>query len=184
LNDHIKKEAERLFNELDDVHVMALDLYDGNVATTRDEAMTYIRQVDAARAEAIITGAGDFAGKDAKIATIGWCFGGGWSLQAAIISGMKTVGCVIYYGSPEKDVERLKALNSDVLGIFAIHDGGIGPDVVAEFEKNMVSAEKSVTVHSFDAAHAFANPSSPRYKEAAAQTANMLALDYLKRKFE
>jgi len=131
LNEHIKKEAERLYNELGNVHVMAIDLYDGNVASTREDAMKYIRQVQSERAGAIIKGAGDFAGENAQIATIGWCFGGGWSLQAAILSGTKTIGCVIYYGTPEKDVERLKKLNSDVLGIFAIHDGGIGPDVVA-----------------------------------------------------
>ncbi len=183
LNGHIKKEAERLYDELGDVNVMALDLYDGNVATNRDDAMKYIRQVQKERAIAIISGAGDFAGKEAKIATIGWCFGGGWSLQAAIISGDKTVGCVMYYGSPEKDVERLKSLNSDVLGIFALHDGGLGPDVVSQFQNNMIAAEKSITIHSFDAAHAFANPSSPRYKEEAAQSANALTLEYLKKKF-
>lgn len=182
LNDHIKKEAERLFTELEDVHVLALDLYDGKVATNRDEAMTYIRAVDSDRASAIISGASAFAGSDAKIATIGWCFGGGWSLQAALLGGTKTVGCVIYYGRPEKDVEKLKTLNSDVLGIFALHDGGLGPDVVSEFQKNMIAAEKSITIHSFDAAHAFANPSSPRYKEEAAQTANNLVLTYLQKR--
>jgi len=184
LNSHIKKEAERLYSALDNVNVMAIDLYDGNVATTREDAMKYIRQVESDRAGSIITGAGDFAGDNAKIATIGWCFGGGWSLQAALISGSKTIGCVIYYGTPEKDVERLKTLHSDVLGIFALHDGGIGPDVVAQFQKDMIAAEKSIVVHSFDAAHAFANPSSSRYKEEEAQAANALALEYLKKKFQ
>ena len=183
LNSHIKKEAERLYDALGDVNVMAIDLYDGNVATTREDAMTYIRQVTSERALAILSGASEFAGENAKIATIGWCFGGGWSLQAAIASGSKSVGCVMYYGTPEKEVERLKTLQSDVLGIFALHDGGIGPDVVAQFQKDMITAEKSVTIHSFDAAHAFANPSSARYKEKEAQAANKLALEYLREKF-
>ena len=103
--------------------------------------------------------------------------------KAAIASGSKSVGCVMYYGTPEKEVERLKTLQSDVLGIFALHDGGIGPDVVAQFQKDMITAEKSVTIHSFDAAHAFANPSSTRYKEKEAQAANKLALEYLREKF-
>lgn len=183
LNGHIKKEAERLYSELGNVNVMAIDLYDGNVATTREDAMKYIRAVKSDRASSIIEGALSYAGQNARVATIGWCFGGGWSLQAAIISGNQAVGCVMYYGSPEKDVERLKTLNSDVLGIFAIHDGGLGPDVVAQFEKDMIAAEKSINVHSYDAQHAFANPSSPRYHEASAQSANAIVLNYLKNKF-
>ena len=183
LNDHIKKEAERFYNELGNVNVMAIDLYDGNVASTREDAMKYIRQVTNERADAIISGAVDYSGSNSKIATIGWCFGGGWSLQSALIAGSHSVGCVMYYGRPEQDVEKLKTLNSDVLGIFAVHDSGIGPDVVAKFQNDMVEAGKSITVHSFDAEHAFANPSSPRYNSNAAQMANQLALAYLKGKF-
>jgi len=48
----------------------------------------------------------------------------------------------------------------------------------------MIAANKSLNVHSFDAAHAFANPSSSRYKEEAAQSANALSLAYLKKKFK
>ena len=184
LNGHIKKEAERLYNELGNVNVMAIDLYDGNVATNREDAMKYIRQVTNERAAAIIEGALTYSGPDARVATIGWCFGGGWSLQAALISGGNAIGCVMYYGSPEKDVERLKTLQTDVLCLFAIHDGGLGPDVVAQFEKDMIAAKKSINVHSYDAQHAFANPSSPRYHEASAQSANAIALQYLKNKYK
>jgi len=184
LNEHIKKEAERLYNALGNVNVLAIDLYDGNVASTREEAGNLMRSVSMERAVAIIKGAFDHAGDNAEVATIGWCFGGGWSLQSALIGGGRIIGCVIYYGMPEKDVEKLKTLNSDVLGIFASREQWISPQVVKEFEENMKNADKQLAVHSFDANHAFANPSSESYNSEAATEANKISLAYLKEKFE
>ncbi|HAA11841.1 MAG TPA: dienelactone hydrolase, partial [Cytophagales bacterium] len=78
LNGHIKREAERLFEDLDrQVNVLALDLYDGQVGTTREEASQLVRSADNDRLFAIIEGARAHAGDDAEIGTIGWCFGGG-----------------------------------------------------------------------------------------------------------
>jgi carboxymethylenebutenolidase len=132
------------------------------------------------RLNAIIEGAFKFVGKNAKVATIGWCFGGAQALNAALLGGKQTVGCVMYYGMPEKDINRLKTLNSDVLGIFAAKEEWISPKVVAEFEANMKKAGKTVTVKSYDALHAFANPSNPNYDKAATEEASKLSTDYLK----
>ena len=66
LNDHIKQEAERLFGELENVNVMALDLYDGNVADNPDDAGKYMKAVKQERCEAIINGALAVAGDEAK----------------------------------------------------------------------------------------------------------------------
>ena len=83
-NDYIKQTAEKLYNDLGNVNVMALDLYDGKVADNSKDAGKYMQGVKQERAESIIKGAMEFAGADAKIYTIGWCFGGGWSLQASL----------------------------------------------------------------------------------------------------
>ena len=77
------------------------------------------------RAKAIIKGAIAYAGPNAHIATIGWCFGGGWSLQASLLAGKQDVACVMYYGMPEQDVNKLKTLHADVLGNFANKDNWI-----------------------------------------------------------
>src|SRR5690606_1336980 len=97
LNNHIKQEAERLFDSLDNVNVMALDLYDGKVATIPKEAETLVNSVVEERANAIINGALAYAGEEAKVATIGWCFGGSWSLKASILAGEQGAACVIFY---------------------------------------------------------------------------------------
>ncbi|MBB6462696.1 dienelactone hydrolase family protein [Flammeovirga kamogawensis] len=183
LNDYVRNESDRLSKELGDVNVIALDLYDGKVGTTREQAGALMKACDPQRAASIIQGALAFVGKDAKIATIGWCFGGGWSLQAALQLKDQAVGCVMYYGMPVKDVDRLSQLNCDVLGIFGEKDKWINPEVVANFENHMQEAKKTVTVKMYAADHAFANPSSDRYNEKDAKNANTEALKYLKKKF-
>lgn len=185
LNDHIKQEVDRLHRELgDDVHVIALDMYDGMVATTRDKASQLMQSVEGERARAIIVGAQNLAGEDAEICTIGWCFGGGWSLQASLEVGEQAKGCVLYYGMPEEDVDRLANLNADVLGIFASKDQWINEEVVTNFDQRMGEAGKELTYKIFDADHAFANPSKDIYDEAAANEANGMALEFLKKSFE
>ncbi|MBI5916959.1 MAG: dienelactone hydrolase family protein [Bacteroidetes bacterium] len=182
LNDHIKQEADRLADSLGNVTVMALDLYDGQVTANPDEAGKIMGSVKPERSEAIIKGALAVAGKDGRVATIGWCFGGGWSLRSSILAADRAAGCVMYYGMPVEKAEELAPLQADVLGIFAEKDGWINQEVIGKFEALAKATGKKVENHWFDAEHAFANPTSPRYHEAAAQEANRLALDFLRRK--
>lgn len=180
LNDYIKRESAMYAQEMPGVNVIALDLYDGQVATTPEEASKLMQGVKTERAAAIIKGAELYAGPRAEFASIGWCFGGGWSLQAALLGGKQTVGCVMYYGMPEKEVAKLKTLHSDVLGLFAEQDKWINPEVVKQFEKDMAAAGKKVTVKEYPADHAFANPSNPKYNKELAADAHQKALAYLK----
>ncbi|GAA4380096.1 dienelactone hydrolase family protein [Hymenobacter koreensis] len=184
LNDYIKKEAATFASELPGVNVIAVDLYDGQVASTADEAGKLMQGVKTDRAESILKGVMSYAGPKAQFASVGWCFGGGWSLQAALLGGKQTVGAVMYYGMPEKDVNKLKTLNSDVLGIFASQEKWISPVVVAQFQKDMAAAKKNLTVKSYDADHAFANPSNPKYNQQFAADAHALTLAYLRKNFK
>jgi carboxymethylenebutenolidase len=180
LNDNIKRESELLYTTLGNVNVIALDMYDGQVTDNRDEAVKLIQAFKQERGDMIIKGALANAGKNAKIGTIGWCFGGGESLLASIIAGKQGEACVIYYGMPVDDVEKLKTLNAEVLGIFAGQEKRISPEVVKKFEADMKSAGKKLTVKSYDAEHGFANPSNPVYNEAATKDAWRLTVDFFK----
>ena len=181
LNDNIKRESENLYNQLGNVNVIALDMYDGKVATTSADASKTMQQFKQERGIAIIEGALSYAGPQAKVATIGWCFGGGLSLTAALEAGKQTVACVMYYGMPTDDVEKLKKLNSDVLNIWPTQDKYINKDVMDKFTANMKAAGKTLTVKSYDADHGFANPSNEKsYNEAAAKDAWKHTIDYLK----
>lgn len=181
LNDHIKSEADNYFSSLDGVNVIALDLYDGNVATTREQASEYMQSADQERIMKIIDAVNNWTGSEAKIATIGWCFGGGWSMQSSIAVNEKAVGCVVYYGMPESDAGKLETLNCKVLGVFASEDQWINQDVVSTYEKAMDSAGKKYETHWFEADHAFANPSNAKFNKEYAEQANAMALAFLKK---
>ena len=184
LNDHIKKQADILYNEMGgNVNVLAIDMYDGKVATTREDAAKYMQGADEKRLENIVNGALGYAGKKAKIASIGWCFGGGWSLKSAILSKKQAVGSVMYYGMPVQDVEKLKTLNCEVLGLFATEEW-ISKKIIEEFAENMKTANKLLNYKIFEAEHAFANPSNPKFDEKAATEANAMAISFLKEKFK
>lgn len=183
LNDYVKRESDRLFEELENVNVMALDLYDGRVATKREEAQTFMKSVSDERAYEIIDAALNKIGPDAKIATIGWCFGGGWSIKTAIRAGMQTQGCVMFYGMPVQEQEKLAKLNSDLLFIYGTQDNWINQEVADELNSKFEALNKEIEILAFDANHAFANPTQESYKESAAQEANAAALEYLKAKF-
>jgi carboxymethylenebutenolidase len=180
LNDFVKHESEKIYNDLGNVNIIDLDLYDGKVATTREDAGKYMQALSDARARAIINGAIAYVGPKARIATIGWCMGGGWSLQASLLAGKQDVACVMYYGMPEQDVTKLKALNGDVLGNFANKDKWINPKVVAKFADDMKAAGKKLYLHQYDADHGFANPSNPIYNSEATRDAYANTVAFLK----
>jgi carboxymethylenebutenolidase len=171
LNDYIKKESEALWTALGNANVIAIDLYDKKVASTREDAAKLVQSVTTDRANAIIRGAIAFVGSKAKIYSIGWCFGGGWSLQTSLLAGAQAAGCVMYYGMPEKDVDKLRNLHGDVLGIFGNKDQYINTKLVDEFAVNMGKAEKKLILKRYDADHGFANPSNPNFDKSSKEDA-------------
>jgi carboxymethylenebutenolidase len=180
LNDYIKREAENLYNDLGNVNVLALDMYDGKVGTTREEAGKYMQEFKQDRGNEIVKGALAYVGKEAKVGTIGWCFGGGQSMQATLTAGSQAAACVIYYGMPEDNLDRLKTLNCDVLDIWPTQDKYINKDVTDKFEKNMAAAGKKLTIKPYDADHAFANPSNPKHNKDFTADAYKNTLEFFK----
>ena len=169
LNDNIKGKSEELFKDLGNVNVLALDMYDGKLATDRETAGKYMSEFKQERGNAIVKGALVYAGSNARVGTVGWCFGGGQSMQATLAAATQAAACVIYYGMPEESIDKLKTLNCDVLGIFAAKEKWINQDVVKKFEANMKEAGKNLTVKNYDTDHGFANPSNPIYDKAASE---------------
>lgn len=180
LNDYIKQESEKLFNTLGNVNVIAIDLYDKKVASVKDSAAKYMQSVKSERAEAIIKGVINHVGSKANIATIGWCFGGGWSMQSALLAGKQSKACVMYYGMPEEKTEKLKTLNAPILFVWPEQDQWINKEMVSKFEVNMKTAKKSLEVNAYNADHAFANPSNPKFNKEFADDAFKNAIAFIK----
>lgn len=173
LNDHIRHWTDRL--AADGYAALAVDLYGGHVATNPDGAMALMKQVDETEALTLLDAAHEFLAADPRISAskqgvIGWCFGGGWSLRDAI-AHPRVDAAVIYYGHPITDPSVLASIDAPLLGVFANQDQAIPPAVVDEFAAALEQAGKSIELHRYDAAHAFANPSNPKYDQAAAADA-------------
>ena len=174
LNDNIRAMADRFAGE--GYLALAVDLYEGEVATDREGAL---RLVQAARArterlEENLRQARDYLEGlgAARVGSVGWCFGGGWSLRAAAMLGDRLDAAVIYYGRVTSEPADLESIRAPVLGLFGELDGGIPVESVREFEAAMRDLGKEVSIHVYpDADHAFANPSGTRYNAAAAEDA-------------
>ncbi len=172
LNDQIKAVAAEYAN-LGYV-ALAVDLMDGKVATTPDAARAQTGAVKAEEATDTLVSWADWLkqhqASTGKLGTVGWCFGGGWSLNASIATPVDAT--VIYYGRVTREAADLRNLEGPVLGHFGTQDKFINQEMVSGFEAELAKAEKSdVTIHWYDADHAFANPSSARYDDADAKLA-------------
>jgi len=181
LNDQIKSVAAEFANQ--GYTALAADLYGGRVADSRAAARILMSKVDADVAtetlETWIEWLRAHSAAGTKVATIGWCFGGGWSLDASLAAPIDAT--IVYYGRVNKTAAELAALKGPVLGHFATQDEWINRDMVSGFEAAMDVAGKSYTSYWYDAQHAFANPTSARYDEADAALAWQRTLEFLDR---
>jgi carboxymethylenebutenolidase len=153
------------------------------VATDRDAAMGAMKAVDPDKAAATLSAGLAFLANDPRIraprrAVIGWCFGGGWSLQTAL-AHPELDGAIVYYGQLETDPAKLAAIKARLLGVFGTRDKGIPPDQVSAFEAALKQAGVRAEVHSYDAEHGFANPSNPKYDQASSADAWAHVLAFL-----
>ncbi|MEN3974346.1 dienelactone hydrolase family protein [Emcibacter sp. SYSU 3D8] len=171
LNDYIRSMAVE-FSKLGFL-ALAIDLYGGKVGSTQKEASGYMSQVKPDEAtDTLVSWARWLAAhkqSTGRVGSVGWCFGGGWSMETGIEAG--TDATVVYYGKVDQPVERLKKLRGPILGHFASRDAFINPAMVNGFETNMTAAGKDAIVYRYEADHAFANPTSARYDEADARLA-------------
>jgi carboxymethylenebutenolidase len=158
LNDQIKSIAAVLAKE--GFVALAVDLYDGGVAAAPADAKALMGAVDGAEATDTLASWIAWLAADGrttgKVGTIGWCFGGGWSLNASLAHPVDAT--VINYGRLDKSAAELAPLSGPVLGNFATRDAWINADMVSGFEAAMAAAGKPLTVYWYEADHAFANP--------------------------
>jgi len=179
LNDQIRTMAAEFADQ--GYLALAADLYDGRVGTSREENMQLMNSVDPDVAIDTLVSWIDWLRRHEKgngrVATVGWCFGGAWSLNASLATPVDAT--VIYYGSVAKTAAQLEPLASPVLGHFATRDQYIDHEMVCAFEAAMIEAGKTFTHHWYTADHAFANPTGARYDQDDAQLAWRRTLAFL-----
>jgi carboxymethylenebutenolidase len=175
LNDNIQAMTRRFAGE--GYVALAVDLYEGKVATTPEEAGKTMTAAlgDGARLVEHLRQARRYlaeTAKSPKIGSVGWCFGGAMSLQAAIHLGADLDAAVVYYGRTVTDPAELAKIQAPLLGLFGGADGGIPVDGVRAMEAELARLGKTATIVVYDGAdHAFANPTRSSYDETAATDA-------------
>ncbi len=185
MNDWVKDQASRFADE--GYVALAIDLYRGKTANTPEEAHEPMRGVPEDRARGDLRAAFDYLKsqknvKPDRIGSVGWCMGGGYSLDVALEEPALAAD-VIHYGHLATDAENLKKINAPVLGIFGAQDKGIPPEDVRKFEQAMKQLGKQIEIKIYpDAGHAFENPNNKAgYRPADAADAWKLTIDFLNR---
>ena len=115
-----------------------------------------------------------------RLASVGWCFGGGWSYQMAK-NDLGVRASVMYYGrfSVADDLSRMRAL---ILGNFGEEDRSISVDSVREFQATLRTLSGAHEVYIYpNAGHAFANEDSASYNREAAELAWRRTLAFLEK---
>ena len=166
LNDNVKDMANLLANE--GYVVLAVDIYEGEIAEDSGKAGKLAGAARANPEKAVynMQQAALYLRSELgvqKLGSMGWCFGGGQSLQLAL-SGEELDATVIYYGHLVTEEEQLSKISWPVLGIFGEKDTSIPVSSVNEFEGSLNSLEIQNEIHIYPGVgHAFANPSGTKY---------------------
>ena len=163
LNDWVKEQAQRYAAE--GFVALAVDLYRGQLGTTPDEAHILMRGLpddrglrDLEAAFAYLASRPDVEAN--KIASIGWCMGGGWSIKLAE-DQPKLAAFVVNYGSLPTDPTIIAKIKAPMLGNFGAEDKGIPPESVYAFEAAMKAGGKSADIKIYQGAgHAYQNPNN------------------------
>ena len=134
---------------------LAADLYSGRTGSNPQENMALVRET-LANPEKIISNLNaaasylrDRSDTNDKVATIGWCYGGGVALSYAM-GGEHHEGTAIFYGRLVTDPEELKKITHEVYGTFGALDRGIPVDQVEAFVDALRKAGVPNDVHIYD----------------------------------
>jgi carboxymethylenebutenolidase len=176
LNDNIRRATRRLAGQ--GYRALAVDLYGGESADSPSGARD-LMQAAMDNRSALGTNLqaahtylrGEWSAP--RTAVMGWCFGGGMTVEAAVQEPERWNGAVIYYGSVgDVTEEQLQPIAFPILGHFGAEDGNIPVEDVRRFETILSDMDKDAQMYVYEGAgHAFANPSGTSYDAEAAATA-------------
>jgi carboxymethylenebutenolidase len=191
LNDNIKSMANTLSKE--GYVVLAVDLFKGQVAVTSQQTQQLTSSVRSDPTSTIsnLQSAVKYVSSlpfvdSSKIASIGWCFGGGQSLQLALHSEQHPlVATILYYGTPlVTDKQELSKIKWPVLGIFGDKDQAIPLPNIQQFKAALDADGVTNEIHIYKGlGHAFANPSGANYAPKETADAWQKTLAFLKNNF-
>ena len=152
---------------------LAVDLLDGRVASSVDEAASLSAKVHGAAARETLARWIHWGRAleqcSGRVGVLGWCFGGGLALMASLATPVDAT--VIYCGLVMGKAPALKALKGPVMGHFGLADEFVPWPMIAGFTAEMQAADRVFHRYLYDAGHGFANPSGTHHHPVAATLA-------------
>jgi carboxymethylenebutenolidase len=189
LNENIKNMANLLAKQ--GFVVLAADLYKGEVANNPERAMELVQIARNNQNNSInnLQSAVKYLSSlpnvdSSKIASLGWCFGGGQSLQLALNSQEHPLAAtILYYGTPlVTDKALLSKIKWPLLGIFGDKDQAIPVEEINQFGTSLNQSGITNNIHIYKGlGHAFANPSGDNYAPKETEDAWQKTLSFLKK---
>src|ERR671931_902850 len=189
INDNIRSMANTLAKQ--GFVVLGADLFRGQSANDQNQAMQLVKTASSNPQQSIsnLQAAVNYVSSlpfvdSSKIASIGWCFGGGQSLQLALHSEQHPlVATILYYGAPlVTDKQELSKIKWPVLGIFGDKYQAIPLSNIQQFKTALDSISIPNEIHIYKGlGHAFANPSGANYAPKETVDAWQKTLEFLKK---
>lgn len=183
LNGWVKEQTENLARH--GYVALAVDLYRGQSTSDPAVAHELSRGLPHDRALRDLEAAFQYLSsrpdvEKGKIGSVGWCMGGGYSIELAV-DEPRLAACIVNYGALPTSAEDIGKIHAPILGNFGAEDRGIPPEAVRAFESAMKGAHKSVNVKIYaGAGHAFENPNNKTgYRPKAAKDAWARTVSFL-----
>ena len=190
INDNIRTMANTLAKQAGYV-VLGADLFKGQSTKDPNQAMQLVKMITDNPQQSIsnLQAAVKYVSSlpfvdNSKVASIGWCVGGGQSLQLALHSEQHPLAAIVlYYGTPlVTDKQELSKIKWPVLGIFGDHDQANPLPLINSFKAALDADGITNQIQIYKGlGHAFANPSGANYAPKQTTDAWEKTLAFLKK---
>lgn len=179
-NDCFRDLSDRLARE--GFVVVAPDLYDGEVASTIEEADAMSSSLDSTRAVEDVGAAFDFLREHENVAgglgVVGISMGVGYELWVVRNRANDVHAAVLFYGNGGGDFE---GTSTTFLGHFAAQDEFDSPRDIEALRERLQAGEGPVTFHTYpDTEHWFLESDRPEYDEEATSLAWSRTVEFLR----
>jgi carboxymethylenebutenolidase len=180
ITEHVRSLVDRFAAE--GLVVLAPDLYDGRVAQNAEDAAALMNALDTQLAVRKIAAAADLLRShprsNGRVGVTGFCMGGALAFRAAC--DVENLGAVVpFYGLPG-DVDWAR-VTAPIMAHFAEHDDWAKASSARALAAQLGKLGKEMTLHVYDASHAFMNDTRPEvYNAEVAKVAWSRTVKFLK----
>ncbi len=180
LNENMKETARHVASH--GYTVLAVDLYEGKLATNASDAQALRTSRDPQRLTEHLDAANELlrARGANKVATWGFCFGGGESMRYALSGDVDAT--VVYYGDLRAAILAPQDVEAPVLLIYGDQDKSTTADSARELQMKLAPYNVQAELYVYEGVgHAFANPSNAGHDKTKTRDAWEKTLGFLEK---